>query len=441
MKKIISILSIILFILLSGCAEVEESTTPSEYTGDVKLLEVHMIDVGQADSIYVKLPNEEHLLIDAGENADGDLVVNYLKDQGVTTLDYVIGTHPDADHIGGLDVVINSFEIERVFLPNRPHTTKTFEDVLDAIENKGLTFEVGEAGMALLTLSIDGKAFTLEILSPSSEHIEDYDNNNASIVLKMIYGKTSILFMGDAEAPVEADLLEAGVDLRANILKVGHHGSKTSSTDAFLQAVQPQVALISAGVNNKYNHPTPEVLERLDTMGIDIYRTDLLGTIILTSDGDEYTLNNKAYVPDDDKEPVEPSEPDAPDVIGNGLVINEVYAAPLTGEKEWVEFYNSTDQAVDLSGYTIDDIADGGTKPYTIPEGTRIEAGGFYTIEFGSMFNNTGDDVRLFDQNGTLVDTFSYTSVQNGHAFYRSVDGGAWSETMTSTPTKNASNG
>ena len=242
-------------------------------------LNIYFIDVGQADSILIT-NNDASMLIDAGNNEDGEDVVNFIKDKGITKLDYVVGTHPHEDHIGGLDDVINSdLEITNIYMPKIETTTKTFEDVIDAIQNKGLTIYSPKKGD---TFTI-GNA-SLEVMTDS---ILDEDNLNlSSITLLMQYGNNKFLFMGDAEEENEETRDWPKVDL----LKVGHHGSNTSSSDKFLNETKPTYSIIMAGEGNSYGLPTEETLNKLQNIGSTIYRTDLNGTITVTSDGENIKI-------------------------------------------------------------------------------------------------------------------------------------------------------
>ena len=237
-------------------------------------LEVDFIDVGQADSILISNKNES-MLIDAGNNENGKDVIDFVKSKGITKINYLVGTHPHADHIGGLDDVINSdLEIENVYMPKIQTNTKTFEDVLDALKNKNLKvtapkkgdiFKVGEASCEVMTDSI----------------LDKENLNLSSIVIRLEFGENSFLFMGDAETENEKTINWPKV----NVLKVGHHGSNTSSSQNFLNQAKPEYAIIMAGKDNSYGLPKQKILDRLNNIGAKIFRTDELGTITVISDG------------------------------------------------------------------------------------------------------------------------------------------------------------
>lgn len=245
---------------------------------------VHFIDVGQGDSILIQGPDCA-VLIDAGDRGLGETVVQYLRDQGVSRLDLVIATHAHADHIGGLAEVLTEFPVEEIMDPGAVHTSRTFEDYLDIVEDKGIAFTEARAGLHRDL----GSGLGLEILHPQDPLSGDL--NNTSVVALLSYGKTSFLFTGDAEAPAEAEILERGYSGRADVLKVGHHGSGTSSSADFLKAVRPRVAVISLGDGNSYRHPHDEAMDRLDSIGAEIYQTDLHGSIIVTSDGSRIVVH------------------------------------------------------------------------------------------------------------------------------------------------------
>ncbi len=243
-----------------------------EFVAQEDLL-IDYIDVGQADSILIR-NQDKVMLIDAGTNEEGETVVNYLENLGITKIDYLIGTHPHEDHIGGLDDVINKFDIGQIYMSKIETTTKTFEDVLEAIENKNLTVTAPNKGDEIVLGQATGEFMTEPIL--------DKDNLNvSSLVFRLEFGNNSFLFMGDAEEENEKTISWPKTD----VLKVGHHGSSTSSSEEFLKQVQPQYAIIMVGEDNSYGLPTQETIDKLNTIGSTIYRTDENGTIQLTSDG------------------------------------------------------------------------------------------------------------------------------------------------------------
>lgn len=272
----------------SSIQQKQENPTvrPNEKKEVSGTLTIHFIDVGQADSILIKTGSAA-MLIDAGNNAGAGSVVNYIKEQGIKTLDYIIGTHPHEDHIGGMDAVVNSFGIGKVILPKAQSNTKTFEDLLKAISNKGLKITSPAPGKKYLL----GEAeFT--ILAPNGSGYEDI--NDYSVVVKLQFGKTSFLLTGDAGVQSEGEMLSKGLDLKADLLKVGHHGSRYSTSTDFLKAVSPQFAVISVGKDNPYGHPAHETIKKILDSGIQLYRTDESGTIIAASDGDTIKIDKKA---------------------------------------------------------------------------------------------------------------------------------------------------
>lgn len=305
---------------------------------DPQALSVHYIDVGQADSILIKV-GDHAMLIDAGNNDDGDFVVDYLREQGIEKLDYLVGTHPHEDHIGGLDNVIKAFDIEKILMPKIQSNTKTFEDVLDAVAEKEMK----------ISSFAPGDQFTLgEAEFTALGPTKTYDDaNNNSIVLKMVYGKTSFLFTGDMETKAEEDILNNGADVSAQVLKVGHHGSSTSSGINFLKKVSPEYAVISVEENNSYGHPHKEILQRLSNLRVQTLRTDECGTIIFTSDGETLTVNQDIKP---SKAPVA-SQPSGTVYIGNknSLKFHKTTCSGLPKEENRVTF-STRQEAID-SGY------------------------------------------------------------------------------------------
>lgn len=245
-------------------------------------LNVHFLDVGQGDAVLISC-DDAYMLIDAGDNDKGTLVQNYLNKQGVEHLDYIIGTHPDADHIGGMDVILYKFDCGTVMMPEVTNDTATYRDVIDTMKEKGYQNTAPVVGDSY---SLGSAQFT--ILGPTDTY---EDTNNNSIVLLLTHGDNKFLFVGDAEEKAEEDILAEGVSVKADVLKVGHHGSRTASSEAFLQAVEPTYAVISCGQDNSYGHPHAETLNTLRSMGVKLFRTDEQGTVTATSDGHEISWN------------------------------------------------------------------------------------------------------------------------------------------------------
>ena len=272
---------VILYTFLSGDLEETTIETNKEEKNQGKIekvlnetLEVHFLDVGQADSILI-LTEDKAGLIDAGNSSDGDDIVNYIKNLGITTLDFVVGTHPHEDHIGGIDEVINNFNVGKYYMPDAMTTTKTFENVLDALANKNLKYTVPKIGS---TFNLGSAKFETIYLGTDTK-----DLNNTSIVLKMTFGNKSFLFTGDATDVSEEKMLDKNI--KVDVLKVGHHGSEYSTTDKFLNKVNPSISIISVGKDNKYGHPSKKTLDKLKNTKI--YRTDLDKTIIIKTDGNK----------------------------------------------------------------------------------------------------------------------------------------------------------
>lgn len=242
---------------------------------------VHIIDVGQGDSILIKTP-EHNILIDASEREYAPEIISYLQAQGVTSLDYVVATHPHADHIGGLAQVITQMDVENVIAPKVPDsitpTTKSYKDMLTAIKNKGLKIKQAKPG-DYYELG-DTAGFT--IVGPAEPSDE---MNNNSVVLKFEYGDVSFLLTGDCEKDMEQKILDSGADVSADVLKLGHHGSSTSTGKKWLAAVNPSYSVASCGLDNSYGHPHEETVERLGTAQIPLYRTDLNGTVVFETNG------------------------------------------------------------------------------------------------------------------------------------------------------------
>ena len=284
MKKIRIIFLTCLCLLVVGCSSpfVENDDEASISTFSSGTLKVNYIDVGQGDSIFIQLPNNKTMLIDAGEAYKSDNVINYLNDLGITKINYVIGTHPHTDHIGGLEEVINTFDIGSIYMPRAVSTSKTYEDLLTTISSKGLKVKTAKSGVVVL----DEDNLKLEFIAPNSDSYSEL--NNYSAVLKLTYLDNTFLFMGDAETLSEDEITN---EIKADVIKVGHHGSDSSSSLEFVKKVSPEYAIIMVGVGNSYNHPYQSIIDRYESVGAKVLRTDLDGNIVCDSDGKKVTCD------------------------------------------------------------------------------------------------------------------------------------------------------
>ena len=256
----------------------DSAETPSITEGTLR---VDVIDVGQGESILITTA-EKAVLIDAGENDKGQIVIDFLKSRGITELDLAIGTHAHSDHIGGMDTVLSQIPTEEFWIGKMPDklvpTTKTYLDVLKQIESGNITYKEPEVG----TEYDLGGGGTLTVFGPQGE---PDDLNNCSIICRIDFGETSFLFSGDAETPQEKLLLQSGVDLDVDVMTMGHHGSSTSSSKAYFEAASPEFAIISCGEGNSYGHPHKETVKKLKDADVKYHRTDLNGTITVITNG------------------------------------------------------------------------------------------------------------------------------------------------------------
>lgn len=273
MRKILSLLFSFVLIVSISIPTASAST---------KQLEVHFIDVGQGDATLVKAPSGKTMLIDGGPISSGKDVVAYLKGKGIKSLDYVVATHPDADHIGGLINVLKSIPVKNFIDSGKEHTTDTYYEMLTLIDKKKIKYHVPTIGK---TYQLDSK-MKLEVLNANENATE---NNDASIVLKLTYNKVSFLLMGDASVEVE-DALMATSNVNATVLKAGHHGSNTSSSAKFISNVKPKVGILSYGKNNSYGHPHAAIPSRLKNVGAKVYETAKDCNIIVKTDGVKHTV-------------------------------------------------------------------------------------------------------------------------------------------------------
>lgn len=288
-KKIIGFILVLLVVIsipflplpnIDNAIPAQSSNIESQDTIDTNM-RVHYIDVGQGDSILLTV-NNKTMLIDSGPRSDEDKLLNYLSSQNITKLDYVVATHPHEDHIGNMDDVIKKYDIGTFYAPKKTATSKTYESMIQALLDKNKQITVIKEG----TSSIDlGENTRVTVYSPTKDEYENI--NNFSPIIKIEFGETSFMFTGDAEAVVENEVLSKNTSLKSDVLKLGHHGSKSSTTESFYKAVDPSIAVISCGRDNKYDHPSKETKDLLRKYRPKTFRTDLDGTIVLESNGKE----------------------------------------------------------------------------------------------------------------------------------------------------------
>lgn len=282
MKKFYKHFTTMLLALMLGAVLFRTEMASAAPDKTVKKMQVNYLDVGQGDCALITCDGKA-MLIDAGDDTKGTAIQNYLKKQKIEKLDYLILTHPDADHIGGAPVIITKFKIDKVFVSNYEKDNKTYQKLIQALDYKKLKYETPKAGAeySLGTAKI-------KILAPNGT----YDNpNDSSITLLLKNGNNTFLFTGDAGSDAEKDILKKNKDISADVYKAGHHGSKYATSKEFLKAVDPAYAVISCGENNSYGHPHAATLNAFRAKGIKVYRTDEDGTIIATSDGKNITFN------------------------------------------------------------------------------------------------------------------------------------------------------
>lgn len=391
MKKLIVVLLCIF--LLAGCTEAVKTEQVPVTAGHE--MRVHFIDVGQGDSILIESPNGKTMLIDGGVKGAGQQVVSYLRELGVNKLDQVVATHPDADHIGGLIPVLQTIPIEQFYDSGKVHTSQTFEEMLMAIDQKNIPYYVPKTG----DLIEFDKDVTVKVLN-ANEHATD--NNDASIVLKVAYGNVSFLLTGDAGIALEKEMMQN--DVTATILKAGHHGSNTSSSEEFIRAVKPEVAILSYGEDNKYGHPHAEVVDRLQAMGSNIYATAESGTIIVATDGVNYTVNGK--------EASRVVTPKTPSTVLPTTAVEIVSKDLVT---EIVGIKNNGQQAVSLNNWQL--ISLEGNQVFNFPN-LSLQPGKIIYVTSGAnaregdnylkwttkqIWLNDGDAAQLRNEKGELV--------------------------------------
>lgn len=398
MKYILSSIITMMIFMTFGCTmetqtEKSKVETSSTQIKPGKELRVHFIDVGQGDSIFIQSPEGKNMLIDGGKRDTGKEVVTYLHSQGVDKLDYVVATHPDADHIGGLLAVLNSISVKNFVDSGKVHTTQTYEKMLELISDKKIPFIVPRKGD---TIPLDS-TIGINVLNTGDD---SNDNNEASLVLKVQYGKVSFLLMGDADIGVEKSMLNQYY-LESTFLKAGHHGSDTSTSEDFIRAVKPKVTILSYGKDNSYGHPQKEVVNRIKNIKSHVYATAEVGTIIVKTNGVDYTISTQ-------------NSPDEP-IADTAVPTTSVVISSKDVQEEIVGITNVGNKAVNLKDWKLVSIE--GNQVYTFPNinlsaGKTIyitsgqhakEGQGYIKWNKGQMWKNDGDSARLVNEKGEIV--------------------------------------
>ena len=467
------LLIVVGLVILAGCAGGISGDQPAPEPGGADntsqppangTIEVHYINVGQSVSTLIIGPDGDTMLVDTGHyNDDGENVIEYLQRHDITRIDHLVTSHADADHIGGNAALIEYYETEAggigaVYDPGVASSTQTYAEYLDAIEAHDVTLYETREGDTISFGDVD-----VDVLGPPDPYLENEDRNENSIVLKLTHGQTSFMLSGDAEDDQEAYLVdEYGSELSSTILKAGHHGSASSSSGAFLDAVDPQAVVISSAYDSQYGHPHEEVLQRLSERSVPAYWTATHGNIVLTSDGQNITVQtqrdaptdptalreadpidigatdsvrNRARIASDGTPSIDTGGTDTPDDTDSepnetaaeaGLTIAEIHADAAGDDRnnlndEYVVFENAGTDTLDLSGWTIEDEAG---QRYTVPDGFELAAGETATLHTGSgtstptelywgsgspIWNNDGDTVIVTNANGERVLAESYT--------------------------------
>ncbi|QCC51425.1 MBL fold metallo-hydrolase [Halapricum salinum] len=465
-RTTVTAIAVAFLIVLAGCSTgVGPDTTPAPTTDDDLsqtttgttdangTLEVHFINVGQSVSTLVVGPTGETMLIDSGHyRDDGEYVLQYLQRHNIDRIDYLITSHNDADHIGGNAAIIEYFETEAdgigaVYDPGIAASTQTYAEYLDAIEEHDVTLYETREGDSIPLDGVD-----VAVLGPPEPYLENEARNENSIVLKLTHGETSFLLTGDAEDDQEAYLVDTyGSQLQATVLKAGHHGSSSSSSESFLDTVQPQAIIVSSAYDSQYGHPTEEVLERFADRSLPTFWTATHGDIVLVSDGQGVSVRTQQDAPTDpqalrDGAPVEPgtsgdlverlrlggepvTDPTATTVTDGGTTSGELSVATIHADAdgddrenlndEYIVFENTGDESIDLSGWTVTDDAG---HTYTFPAFT-LDPSATVTLRTGSgtdtatdlywgasspIWNNAGDTVIVTNSTGEQVLSETY---------------------------------
>jgi len=405
-KLLAASLFLLLLVSLTACS----FTFTAQHSSD---LVVSHIDVGQGLSVLVQFPNGTAMLYDAGPNKSAETIVNYLKSHSVSKIDALILSHPDSDHIGAADEVIESFTIGSFYMPKVPHSTQSYLDVLSAAKAKKLTIKTAKKGV---TISLDPEV-KVTMWGPVKEYDLD-DTNNWSAVVSITYGSTSFLLTGDAGQEAENDMINTGVVEPQTVLQVGHHGSKYSTSTEFLNAVTPTYAVISVG-ENSYGHPSEETLSRLQSYNVHVFRTDKQGTVVATSDGKTITWNVEPIGWEDSLQasPTTSQTDSASTATPKQEALPKVVIINKDLKEETVVIKNNDAVDIDMSGWSLVSVK--GNQVFPFPEGFRLGKGKTVTITSGfkayedspsvlkwtssTIWNNDGDPAELLDDKGRLV--------------------------------------
>ncbi|KAF5036077.1 Lamin Tail Domain protein [anaerobic digester metagenome] len=383
-------------------------TTSGSSPAGAGTLRVSVLDVGQGDSILVQLPAGKTMLVDAGDTDAGDTVVSALRSRGVASIDAAVASHAHADHIGGYATVLSQFPVAHFFDSGYPSTSLTYERLLTTIDEKNIRFSTPTAGQ---TIDLD-PAVRIDVLSPDGTPSTEIHDD--MLVLRVTYGSVSFLLAGDMPEDLETRI--ASSLKPTTVLKVGHHGSHSSTSTAFLNAIRPEVAIISVGAGNSYGHPTSQALGRLQAVGAKVYRTDREGTVTVSTDGNTYAVTTEwgglsapAQAP-----PVATTQRQASSVRTSAPASSSSGAVTITAldlKGETVTVTNDGTSAVNLAGWRLTD--EGAKHTYTFA-GTTLPAGGSVTIATGTatgeikwksdnVWNNDGDTAYLYNAAGSLV--------------------------------------
>ena len=367
-----------------------------------KDMKVHYLNVGQGDSEFIELPDGVTMLIDAGSEGDGENIGNYIKGLGYNKIDIIIATHPHADHIGGMVGVIKNIDSRINYVPKAQSNTTTYMNFITTI---GIV-HYAKAGVSL----IDTPNLKVYFIAPNSDSYDEL--NNYSAVLKIVYKNNTYLFTGDAQTESENEMLAKGYDIRANVLKVGHHGSTTSSSKAFLKAVSPKYAVIPVGKDNSYGHPSQKILNNLGEVGASVYRTDIDGTVVMTSDGSNISVSTNSFATagwlsvKNEEKPL----PDGTVTTSKDLVISSV-----DKKAEFVTIKNNGTKDVNLANWVLISVT--GYQRFKFPIYT-LKAGATVTVASGGasgdfiwtdedIWNNLkSDPAQLYDAQGNLISTY-----------------------------------